>query len=581
MEELILDALFQDFKEREVLKVSPFGDIFFKEDDLKGGKVYSVCQILPPTRPVDNPAKKGEFMFLCQVIAFDEDTFQQFLTVKRKSFFFKRNVPEQIQNLYDALITRFGLRLELKKRLGKTSKDQVYGYCASDPYNSTNPNAEKVDLSVYHKEVLKYIEKNPRQFYSDIWELNSENDFGLATQKLYYGYGFELPRGIFECNNLRCLAVSNQTVKDLYPGILKLKSLNELTLRNVSLMAPDLINKLYKFKYLVSLTISRDGDYYSVPLNGLPPKLEQINSLKYLDFSGNKSPLWSSVVKITGLKTLNLSNTSLTRITSRIKNLNRLEELDLSNNKITELPESLVTLKRLKVLRLNNNPLLTLPNWIGKLKQLEVLDLQETQLTTLPDSIYNLTNLKELNLRKNPFKDLPQSLVKIPMNVLKLEMQNKALFSEEVKLKLEQLPDGDCYFESDFNFKLMVINKLMYIDEVLYPKFNVHFFAKNYKDRTINIEEEGYKIIPEVAAYFKKLPIPSSLLLDIVELQPDGGDEIYAQLIPFWSGEDDCFDVKSIADIKYLPSLKVTNSMNFSDELVAQLEAKNITVKRY
>ncbi|WBU88287.1 leucine-rich repeat domain-containing protein [Cellulophaga omnivescoria] len=580
MEELILDALFQDFKEREVLKVSPFGDIFFKEDDLKGGEVYSVCQILPPTRPAHNPAKKGEFMFLCQVIAFDAATFQQFLKVKRKSFF-KRSAPEEMQNLYDALITRFGLRLELKKRLGKTTKDQVYGYCSSDPYNSTNPNAEKVDLSAYHKEVLKYIEKKPRQFYSDIWELNSENDFGLATQKLYYGYGFELPQGIFSCTNLKCLSVANQTVQHLYPGILKLKSLNELTLRNVSLIAPDLINKIYKFNYLVSLTISRDGDYYSVPLNGLPPNLEKIKSLKYLDFSGNKSPLWSSVVKITGLKTLNLSNTSLNRITSRIKYLNQLEELDLSNNKITELPESLVTLKRLKVLRLNNNPLLTLPNWIGKLKQLEVLDLQQTQLTSLPDSICNLTNLKELNLKKNSFVELPASLLKIPTKIIKLELQNQALYNNEVKNKLEQLPSGDCYFESDFNFKLMVINKLMYVDEVLYPKFNVHFFAKNYKDRKIDIEEEGYAIIPEVAAYFKKLPIPATLLLDIVELLPDGGDEIYAQLIPFWSGEDDSFDVKSIEDIKFLPSLETTNSLHFSEELVAQLEAKNINVIPY
>ena len=322
MEELILEALFQDLKPREVLEVSPFGDIFFKEDDLRRGEVYSVCQILPPRRKVSNPAKKGEFVFLCQIIAFDEATFQQFLSVKRKSFF-KRSAPEQIQNLYEALFTRFGLRLELKKRLGKKNKNQIYGYCTSDAHNSENPLAEKVDQSVYHKQVLRYIESHPRAHYSDIWELNSENDFGLATQKLYYGYGFELPQGIFNSYNLRCLSVSNQTVQDLYPGILKLKTLNELTLRNVSLLAPDLVGKLYQFKYLVSLTISRDGDYYSVPLNGLPPKLEEIKSLKYLNFSGNKSPLWTSVVKIKGLKVLNLSSTSLSRISSRIKYLNK------------------------------------------------------------------------------------------------------------------------------------------------------------------------------------------------------------------------------------------------------------------
>lgn len=79
MEELILEALFQDFKQREVLEVSPFGDIFFKEDDLKGGEVYSICQIMsPPTRAKNNPIQKGEFMFLIQIVAFDELTFQIF-----------------------------------------------------------------------------------------------------------------------------------------------------------------------------------------------------------------------------------------------------------------------------------------------------------------------------------------------------------------------------------------------------------------------------------------------------------------------------------------------------------------------
>lgn len=78
MEELILEALFQDFKQREVLEVSPFGDIFFKEDDLKGGEVYSICQIMSSTRAKNNPIQKGEFMFLIQIVAFDELTFQNF-----------------------------------------------------------------------------------------------------------------------------------------------------------------------------------------------------------------------------------------------------------------------------------------------------------------------------------------------------------------------------------------------------------------------------------------------------------------------------------------------------------------------
>lgn len=37
----------------------------------------------------------------------------------------------------------------------------------------------------------------------------------------------------------------------------------------------------------------------------------------------------------------------------------------------------------------------------------------------------------------------------------------------------------------------------------------------------------------------------------------------------------------SIEDIKYLPNLKTTNTMNFSSKLVAQLKEMNIEVIEY
>jgi len=55
----------------------------------------------------------------------------------------------------------------------------------------------------------------------------------------------------------------------------------------------------------------------------------------------------------------------------------------------------------------------------------------------------------------------------------------------------------------------------------------------------IDIEEEGYDIIPEVRACFEQLEIPAELLPLIQEISMDGGDEIYVQLYPFWDGEDE------------------------------------------
>jgi len=50
----------------------------------------------------------------------------------------------------------------------------------------------------------------------------------------------------------------------------------------------------------------------------------------------------------------------------------------------------------------------------------------------------------------------------------------------------------------------------------------------------------------------------ASLAALVTALYFDGGNEVYAQLIPFWDGEDDVFDIESLTDddICQLPNLK-------------------------
>ncbi len=113
----------------------------------------------------------------------------------------------------------------------------------------------------------------------------------------------------------------------------------------------------------------------------------------------------------------------------------------------------------------------------------------------------------------------------------------------------------------DFGFKLAVINKLMYEEGVLSPEIDVYEFIEEVRGLKEGeaydvIEEEGYDIIPEVKEYFEKLEITDEMVKNITELSSDGGDEIYLQIIPFWDGEDDVYDVKSAEDVKLLPNLK-------------------------
>ena len=120
------------------------------------------------------------------------------------------------------------------------------------------------------------------------------------------------------------------------------------------------------------------------------------------------------------------------------------------------------------------------------------------------------------------------------------------------------LSEEKCLQFKSFNFKLAVVQELMYVQEVLKPKFDVYDFCENYTKRDIDPEEYYFEIIPEVKKWFQDLPIPASLAPLVTELYFDGGNEIYAQLIPFWDGESDDFDIESLTeeDICQFPNLK-------------------------
>lgn len=138
----------------------------------------------------------------------------------------------------------------------------------------------------------------------------------------------------------------------------------------------------------------------------------------------------------------------------------------------------------------------------------------------------------------------------------------------------------------DFGFKLAVINKLMYDDEVLTPKLEAQLFIE--KVRGLNegdgydvIEEEGYDIIPEIKDYFEKLEITDDMVANITELVSDGGDDIYLEIIPFWDGEDEVYDVKSAEDVKLLPNLK-SATLLFKwpgEQLIADFKEQGVLLK--
>ncbi|WP_271767948.1 DUF6892 domain-containing protein [Aquimarina algiphila] len=141
----------------------------------------------------------------------------------------------------------------------------------------------------------------------------------------------------------------------------------------------------------------------------------------------------------------------------------------------------------------------------------------------------------------------------------------------------------------DFALKLWVIEELMYNQNLLTPKFDIAEFVKEHEKRQIDIESDGYNIIPEIKAYFQNLDIPQELLNQVTELYMDdgfgGGAQVYYQLWPFWDPGvgDEIIPISNTAidDLEFLPNLKKIiglESKPDNQRLVQGIEEKGVVL---
>lgn len=135
---------------------------------------------------------------------------------------------------------------------------------------------------------------------------------------------------------------------------------------------------------------------------------------------------------------------------------------------------------------------------------------------------------------------------------------------------------------ANFNFKLAVIQELMYEKKLLTPAFDIYEFAEEYTRREIDIDDEGYEPIKEAKKWFKDLQIPKSMASEITELDMDGGNDIYLEIAPFWDGEDSIFDVNKLTEeeVMQFPNLKhITLMSSKPKNVVAILEKCGVEVE--
>ena len=126
----------------------------------------------------------------------------------------------------------------------------------------------------------------------------------------------------------------------------------------------------------------------------------------------------------------------------------------------------------------------------------------------------------------------------------------------------------------NLNFKLAIIQVLMYDLEVLKPAFDIFDFSEEFSE--LDIDTESTELVEPALEYFKNLQISQKYASLVKEIDMDGGNEIFMNLIPQWDGEDSTFDLNevSLAELKQFPNLKQATIMSSKFEQVKEIFSK-------
>ena len=150
---------------------------------------------------------------------------------------------------------------------------------------------------------------------------------------------------------------------------------------------------------------------------------------------------------------------------------------------------------------------------------------------------------------------------------------------ERESYKLKETDEEVLRFDN-INFKLAIIQVLMYDLEVLKPVFNIFDFAEEVIE--LNIDTESMEIIQPALDYMINLPIPKKYAEQVQEIYMDGGNEIYLNLISQWDGEDDGFDLNevSLKELQQFPNLKQATIISSNFEHVKKtFDKQGVQVK--
>ena len=127
---------------------------------------------------------------------------------------------------------------------------------------------------------------------------------------------------------------------------------------------------------------------------------------------------------------------------------------------------------------------------------------------------------------------------------------------------------------ADPNFKLAVLSSLVESGKLDLASYED--LASFVLKRPVDLEEEGYALIPEAYDYLARYPLTEADLAKVESVTFDGGNEIYSYCFRFWDGETGEFDVRSLEGITCCANLRSIICIAVIEKLdVAQLVGLN------
>eukprot|EP00850_Spirogloea_muscicola_P011471 SM000071S21095 [mRNA] locus=s71:323765:328953:- [translate_table: standard] len=226
----------------------------------------------------------------------------------------------------------------------------------------------------------------------------------------------EVPRIIFEMDELVDLNLAGNTITSLPEAIGKLTSLRRLGLAGNRLrQLPASIGQL---TYLQGLWL------HSNLLQEVPSEIGRLLRLRILDLDGNLlEQLPSTIGDLCSLQMLDISHYSILPTyrhylwpatdfvnyhKTEIGELSQLKVLSAFGNRLCSLPDSICSLTSLSELWLQGNDLKSLPEDLSRLSQLSQLSLADNDLATLPNSMGKLPMIESMWLYGNKLQEVPQ-----------------------------------------------------------------------------------------------------------------------------------------------------------------------------